>query len=96
MKKAMKKSLLIICILLLTSCATQQTSLGSKMPGIELSLDQVNKEIKLEPTTGMIDTFKFAGALELDLENISDEPVEFPSDFGVKIFYEARYRLGAY
>ena len=82
----MKKYLLIICILLLTSCTRQQIPLGSKMPGIDLTLDQMNKEIKLEPTTGMMDTFEFDGVLELDLENISDQSIVFPSDFGVKIF----------
>ena len=83
----MKKYLLTICVLLIVvACTGQQKSSGLKMAGIDIPLDQMNKEIRLEPTLGMIDTFKFAGVLELNLDNLSNNPVTLPPDFGVKIF----------
>jgi hypothetical protein len=82
----MKKYLLLIFVLLLASCAGQQKPTELKMPDINIALDQMNKIITIEPALGMMDTFKFAGILQLNLNNLSDRPVIFSSDFGVKIF----------
>jgi hypothetical protein len=46
----------------------------------------MNKEVKLQPTLGMIDTFSFMGILDLDLKNTSDKTLVFPPDFGVRVF----------
>ena len=84
----MKKYLLAIGILLLVSCATQQGSPELKMTGVSIPINQMNNEIKLSTTLGMMETFKDTGVLELNLDNLSDNPITFSPDFGTKIFIQ--------
>jgi hypothetical protein len=48
----------------------------------------MNKEIKLGPALGMMQTFKYIGVLELNLDNLSDNPITFSPNFGSMIFIQ--------
>lgn len=81
-----KKVIFIILLVALTSCNFQRNKKEDYLPGIDIPISEMNTTIMLDPSLGMEDIFDSTGLLSLEVKNISDTPVVFPSDFGTSIF----------
>lgn len=78
--------LIMLCMVALVACTSEITDLSSPMPGIELPIEQMNRTIRLTPALGMTDIFEQTGLIQLELHNLSEEPIVFPADLGISIF----------
>lgn len=81
----MKKMIFLFLVLLLacTPQATQEPTLAPGVPDNEL-----NTKIALKESLGMKDVYDAIGTIDLQLENLSDGPVLFPSDFNAEIYLQ--------
>jgi hypothetical protein len=84
--KEMKKYIFVILIVLLTGCSLQNLSKVDTLPGVSIPINEMNKKILLHEAVGMMDAYKVSGLLFLDLENLSNNPISLPPDYGSKIF----------
>lgn len=73
-------SIIIICMLV----ACQKIS-EEKMPGIDISLQETNKDITLSAPME-INTFTIGDGIQLILSNKSNNIIVFPQNYGVHIF----------
>jgi hypothetical protein len=76
-----KKTFLLILLLLL-ACTPKLNS----MP--ELSQEELNSKIALKESLGLQDIYNAIGTIDLYLENLSDSPVSFPSNFNAEIYVQ--------
>jgi hypothetical protein len=84
--KNMKYYLLCITILLLASCNTVQQDHTSTFPGIAVPIENFNTIIQLEDSPQLLNTHKNGGDLDILVNNLSDEAVIFPENYGLKLF----------
>jgi len=83
---------LILCIVLLTLLVSgcKPPPLSSKEQGfadiIPVPYHDLNDIIRLTIPPGLND-FKYGNSIELELVNESQYPIEFPSDFGINLYY---------
>jgi hypothetical protein len=87
MKLIIKITALIIFLFGAISCAPIPKPFTQIAPGISLPPDEVNSRLKLSTIQGITE-LKIRNLLNLDLVNISNTPIGFPSDFGVRVFIE--------
>ncbi len=80
------KKITFLVFIALVACTARTTQEPNLMPEIQLNLEELNTQIALRESLGMKDIYDATGVVSLDLENISDSAVSFPSDFGTEIY----------
>ena len=79
---------LVLSSSFITGC--QPLPLSSKEQAFEdvisMPYQDLNDMLKLKPTPGL-DDYTFGNPIYLDLVNESQYPIEFPSDFGISMYY---------
>jgi hypothetical protein len=81
-----KKLLLLLFISLyafVVSCTKQS---DSSFQGIDLPIDEMNKIFRIEDPPAAVNNYKNTEIQILQIKNLSDKPIIFPGDFGIKIF----------
>jgi hypothetical protein len=84
MHKILFFPLFTIFLISLAACQGDTQKL-ERMPGIDLPLQEMNKDLHLKSPTE-INTFQMGDVVWLLLFNTSDLPAVFPGDYGVHIF----------
>ena len=74
---------------LLVSCTSIPGTPASKMPNIDIPIEEMNKTLKVTPAPGMAETFQQTGLLQLELVNLSNYAIIFPPDFNIKLFLKS-------
>ena len=80
------KKIIVLVFLALQACVLQATQESNLVP--EISQDEFNTKIALRESLGMKDIYGAIGVVDLYLENLSDNPVLFPSDFNAEIYVQ--------
>lgn len=82
MKNRISIIAIVSMVLMLAGCSTSHETL----PGIDLPAEEMNQDIRLIANPGGGCTFKNDEYLDFQIENLTDTPIIFSGDYGVKIF----------
>lgn len=86
MRKIIVFLLLLLGVLVFSSCQSKSNSNSEKLPGIDIPLSEMNSKIRLEPDPGMPQVHKNGETLGFLIRNQSSSTISFGKDFGIKIF----------
>lgn len=82
----MNPVLILVTLAVLTACSATAPTMQTVAPGISVPITNMNHDVHLEPTVGMVDMYMQTGGLTLLLRNTSARTIRFPPDFGVRVF----------
>ncbi|GER79665.1 MAG TPA: hypothetical protein PKC99_18905 [Anaerolineales bacterium] len=80
----MKKTIFAM-VMFLVACTITNSPNSDSVPGIPIPLAEMNAQIVLRKSPGMVDIYNAIGTIDLYIENLSDSPVSFSPDYGSKI-----------
>ena len=80
------KKITFLMFIVLAACTARATQVPNPVPEIQMNPEELNTKIILSESLGMKGIFDATGVISLDLKNISDGVVSFPSDFGSEIY----------
>lgn len=80
------KKIIFFLLLMLIGCSSQATQETVLVP--EIPREELNTKIALKESLGMKDIYDAMGAIVLNLNNLSDGPVLFPSNFNTEIYVQ--------
>ena len=85
MNKTSIISSILFTIFLLTSCSHDRQSPPFNIPDVDVQAENWNTSIKLVDDPVLSNSHKNEDILILRLENLSDTPIAFPENFGMKV-----------
>jgi hypothetical protein len=86
MMKIKRLGLLWVVMLVFTSCNTTAQETSETLPGINIPAERFNTAIKLLDAPELLNSHKNGELLTFQIINLSNVPVVFPENYGVKIF----------
>ena len=85
MRKTLLVLIIVVNLILLYGCRSGDIKTAEIMPGIKIPLDQMNVELQLTAPLEA-NTFKIGDIIGLVIVNLTNNPIWFPQNYGVKIF----------
>jgi len=84
-KSPMVKALLLLATLLCLSTTVSSCSSAEKLPGVDVPLQQMNSQLRLS-LPGGAEHLQVGDSIPLIIQDLAQDPVVFPQDFGAKLF----------
>lgn len=78
--------LLMLTALIIVSCSNMSEQGVKKLPGIDIPVSKMNREITMEADPGMLQVHKNGEILGFLIRNRTANTISFSQNFGVKIF----------
>lgn len=77
--------IILFIMLALISCGANDQQPSNDMPDIDVKTENWNTSIRLVDDPMLSNSFKNGKTFTLGVENLSDTPIIFPNDFGIKL-----------
>jgi len=75
----------ILAMAVIPSCNPGDEGTGTKLPGVDILLEDMNSQLRLYAPPEA-NSFAMKDNLAIVAENLSDQPILFPQDYGIKVF----------
>jgi hypothetical protein len=86
MNSTSKKLIAAFAMLVLASCSQSPQPQAESLPGMNIAPENINTFIEIRDTPELANSHKNNDTLTLQLINLTDQTIDFPDNYGIKVF----------